>query len=515
MQKTEKRRRYNYEDVKKKQKQRIKLILAIIFLLFLILLINILHKQVVKPIIKAKDPLSILMVGSDINEYREKRQGGTKPEKTDSLMAVTFNPQTFKIVMTSIPRDTAVDYSCKDMRGKINEIYASNGKDIKCLVDSVANYLNIPIDYYVKVNMDQIIKIIEEVGGIEIVAHVKDGYLVQENVERDQVYEWIDGQTYKMGSDEALTYARARHDSEADYGRGIRQQQIVFSIVKSVLADGLSISDIESMLNIVDTNMPILLMKKYYSYTKELGYIYRSILKESIDETKIDSSITEAMMDYFNYKGNKPLFFDYLFKNKTSKEVKDYFIDSSQFYNERYNGYYITPYDQLKEISNKLRKNLNLKESEPNEMQKPFGVNKFPKERVVGKNSETTYTNKYTPNENLEKVENDTVTEDVSQNIEEPIEEIDSNTNTENKDDGTEEVDNNTEIDLGGSENINTDLDTDEDGLLDSEEEEIGTDPNNMDTDGDGLLDSEDEFPLDFNDSEGNLEDLNNDNTDI
>ncbi|MFQ5975839.1 MAG: hypothetical protein ACE5J5_05965 [Candidatus Hydrothermarchaeales archaeon] len=46
--------------------------------------------------------------------------------------------------------------------------------------------------------------------------------------------------------------------------------------------------------------------------------------------------------------------------------------------------------------------------------------------------------------------------------------------------------------------------DDDNDGLLDKQELELGTDPNNPDTDGDGINDNEDEYPLDF-DNDGLL----------
>src|SRR5699024_8202789 len=137
---------------------------------------------------------------------------GTKPEKTDSIMVLTYNPDKQRVVMTSIPRDTAIDYACKNNagkmnRGKINKIYPSSGNKIDCLKDSVSNFLNIPIDHYIKVNMDQLKDIIDSIGSVKIKVHAQDGSLTQINVNNTQTYSWVDGDTEEMKSDEALTYA--------------------------------------------------------------------------------------------------------------------------------------------------------------------------------------------------------------------------------------------------------------------------------------------------------------------
>jgi len=58
------------------------------------------------------------------------------------------------------------------------------------------------------------------------------------------------------------------------------------------------------------------------------------------------------------------------------------------------------------------------------------------------------------------------------------------------------------------------DTDDDNDGLLDAEEQSLGTDPLSADTDGDGVMDNNDVFPLDSTESSDNDGDGVGDNTD-
>ncbi len=362
-------------------------ILIVVFL-FLTIISVFLYSQVLKPLVVAGNPVSILLVGSDISDYRIESKKGTKPEKTDSLILLTFNPDKFRFVSTSIPRDTAIDDSCKKQRAKVNEIYAINENDMDCLTDAVSNYLNVPIDYYAKVNLDQIENIIDLVGPLKIVAHAADGSIGQANVEGTNYYTWNDGQTYEMDSEEALTYSRARHDSEVDYGRGKRQQQVLKAMAKNILKEGININVIKSLFDMVDTNMEILLMKEYYDYAKEFQKISKDVVDSKLPEEKdLPKSAWESMKDYFNFKKSDVTKFEkYLFDNFTNKEISTYFFESIQIVNDKYNGFYVTPEEQREEVSNKLRENLGLKNQKPKDYEFNFAVNKFPCE-VTAKNN--------------------------------------------------------------------------------------------------------------------------------
>ncbi len=372
--KDRKKSKFKFPEINKRRK------VLILIILVLSIVSVILYKQVVKPLVVSGKPVSILLVGSDISDYRIESKKGTKPEKTDSLILLTFNPDDFRFVTTSIPRDTAIDDACKQQRAKVNEIYAINDNNIDCLTDAVSNYLNVPIDYYAKVNLDQIKDIIDLVGPLQITAHAADGSIGQATVDNSNYYTWNDGQTYEMDSEEALTYSRARHDSEVDYGRGKRQQQVLKAMTKNILKEGINLDIIKSLFSMVDTNMELLLMKEYYDYAKQFQKITQDLSGSKLpSEEDLPKSAWNTMMKYFKYKKSDVSEFEkYLFENFSKDEISTYFFESIQIVNEKYNGFYVTPDEQREEVSNKLRENLGLKKEKLKDYEFNFAINKFP-----------------------------------------------------------------------------------------------------------------------------------------
>lgn len=179
------------------------------------------------------DPISILMLGVD------ERKGDSG--RSDSMILITVNPKTKKTTMLSIPRDTRtklIDTSnpSKDRIDKINAAYAYGG--IQESIDTVENFLNVPIDYYIKVNMEGFKDIVNAVGGIEV----------------DNKYAFeLDGVTLKTGPQhlnglQALEYARMRHqDPLGDFGRQERQREVISKIINK----GKSLSTLTNYNNIL------------------------------------------------------------------------------------------------------------------------------------------------------------------------------------------------------------------------------------------------------------------------
>lgn len=349
------------------------------------------YTQIILPSREAKRPLSILLVGSDISDFREDYFLGTKPEKTDSLIVLTFNPNTYTVDMSSIPRDTSIDYVCdsiQDLDGnkydgeayqdQVNELYQVSGKNMDCLTESMGNFLNIPIDYYVKVNMDQLADIIDAIDGITLKVHAADYYLSQINADLTETYYWTDGEEVTMNGDEALTYARARHDSEADYGRGIRQQQVVTAIASQVLEAGFSMDLVNSLFSLVETDMPIKLVYEYYQYFMAIS-VMSDIISGEKTEVSIDELPNSVWLNLYeltefegklsglelNSQKDVDAFLEYLQSGKVDTDaLEDDMLNNHQLYNSAYSNHYNVEYDQLYEVSNELRKNLELTEED-------------------------------------------------------------------------------------------------------------------------------------------------------
>ena len=81
-------------------------------------------------------------------------------------MVITLNPKNNSMKTVSIPRDTYTEIVGKGKNDKINHAYAFGGVDMS--VSTVEKFLNIPINYYVEVNMEGFKDIVDAVGGVDV-----------------------------------------------------------------------------------------------------------------------------------------------------------------------------------------------------------------------------------------------------------------------------------------------------------------------------------------------------------
>lgn len=119
----------------------------------------------------ATQPISFVLLGVDTGTAEEER---TETGRSDTIIVCTVNPNTRTTTLLSIPRDTyseIMGYSnlydyYGDYYDKMNHAYAFGGTEMS--INTVQEFLNIPIDYYVEVNFDGLVDIVDAVGGIEI-----------------------------------------------------------------------------------------------------------------------------------------------------------------------------------------------------------------------------------------------------------------------------------------------------------------------------------------------------------
>ncbi|WP_416729660.1 LytR family transcriptional regulator [Fictibacillus sp. JL2B1089] len=178
----------------------------------------------------SSSPLSILVLGVD---EREGDRG-----RSDTLMVVTVNPNDNSTYMTSIPRDTRTEIIGRGKQDKINHAYAFGGTNMT--IQTVENFLDIPIDYYMKVNMESFKQIVDALGGVSV-----NNQRLAFNY---QGYSFPKG-TLNLTGDEALAYSRMRKaDPRGDFGRNERQRQVVNGIIN----EGAQVSSITKLGNILD-----------------------------------------------------------------------------------------------------------------------------------------------------------------------------------------------------------------------------------------------------------------------
>lgn len=183
--------------------------------------------------LESQEPFSILLLGIDTGDLGRTEQG-----RSDTMMVATVNPKKQKTTLVSIPRDTYVEIVGHGTEDKINHAYAFGGAAMS--MDTIENFLDIPIDHYVSINMAGIQELVDAVGGID----------VNNDMEFTQ-----DGHTFAFGpihlnGEESLAYIRMRYeDPRGDYGRQLRQRSVVEAIVKQ----GLSLTGVTQYKSILDT----------------------------------------------------------------------------------------------------------------------------------------------------------------------------------------------------------------------------------------------------------------------
>lgn len=218
-----------------------------------------------------KEPFSVLMMGVD---EREGDRG-----RSDTLIVLTVNPQTKTTKMLSIPRDTRTEIIGKGFDDKINHAYAFGGVEMS--MDTVENFLDIPIDYYMQINMEGFQDIVDAVGGVTVNNDLDFNY-GGEHFPKGEIL---------LNGEKALKYSRMRYeDPRGDFGRQSRQRQII----QGVISKGASFSTLtkfdeifEALGKNIKTNMKFDEMVDIQSNYKDAG---KSIQQMEVtgDGTKID-----------------------------------------------------------------------------------------------------------------------------------------------------------------------------------------------------------------------------------
>ncbi|WP_125591312.1 LCP family glycopolymer transferase [Companilactobacillus jidongensis] len=264
--------------------------------------------------ISNKKPVSILLLGVDTTDNGVRDTETDYRGNSDTMIVVTVNPKTNKTTMVSVPRDTMAQIwkgvgNNTNKIAKINSAY--NVGNEESAVVTTEKLLNIPIDYYVKVDFNSLKKIVNSVGGVDVDVPFSFSY----GDTGEKVSHFKKGKMHLNGK-QALDYSRMRYeDPEGDYGRQKRQRQVITAIIKSAAS-----------------------AKTFTRYQKVLDSISNSMTT--------NLSFTDMQSMFLNYSG-------------AAKKIGSDYV---QGYGSMISGssYEIAPTKELQRVSNKLRKSLDL-----------------------------------------------------------------------------------------------------------------------------------------------------------
>ncbi|SFE11347.1 cell envelope-related function transcriptional attenuator common domain-containing protein [Lentibacillus persicus] len=206
-----------------------------------------------------EDNVSVLIAGVDSSDVRNNSDNA----RTDTLMLATLNKKDHSVKMLSIPRDSLVYIPEVGYEDKINHAHAYGGMD--ATRETVENLLDIPVDYYVKLNFEAFIDVVNAVNGITV--DVPYELSEQNSKDEEGAIHLMPGEQ-TLNGEEALALARTRK-LDNDIERGKRQQDII----KAVVDKAMSMSSILKYDNIIDavgtnmtTNMKFGEMRSFVSY---------------------------------------------------------------------------------------------------------------------------------------------------------------------------------------------------------------------------------------------------------
>lgn len=219
------------------------------------------------------DRINVLLMGIDTFTLEDSR--------TDTLMVASFNTRTNDAALLSIPRDSRVDIPGRGL-DKINHAHAFGG--IPLTIETVEQFLDLEINYYVRLNMHGFEKVVDLLGGVEIDVEPEVAAGVR----------GLHSGRQMLNGSQAVTYVRVRH-MDNDFGRIQRQQKFLMAVADQAL-DGSNIARLPAFIDALGdnakTNIPPL----------ELTRLGNRLLHLDLDEVdQAHLTGTDAMINNIYY----------------------------------------------------------------------------------------------------------------------------------------------------------------------------------------------------------------------
>ncbi len=186
-----------------------------------------------------KEPFAVYLSGIDT-------RSSTLPSRSlsDVNIILAVNPTNREILMVHIPRDYYVRIpNTTGYRDKLTHAGALGG--INLSMETIENLLEIEIPYYVRVNFNAVVNLVDAINGINIYSDVNYSFTTHtnKNCEFDPGYNYVYG-------DCALAFARERYAYETgDRHRGENQEQVIELVIKKISSSKTIVSNYSDILS--------------------------------------------------------------------------------------------------------------------------------------------------------------------------------------------------------------------------------------------------------------------------
>ena len=162
---------------------------------------------------------TFLLVGTDMDDGN-----------TDTIMVVSYDTKNQDINIMSIPRDTMINESW-DIK-KINSVYSRTGNSIDSLANRIQKLIGFNPDFYVKVELEMFVKLVDLVEGVE--------FDVPQDMNYDDDWQNLHIHLKKgvqvLDGEHAMQLVRFRRYNEGDIKRVEVQQDFMKALIKECLS---------------------------------------------------------------------------------------------------------------------------------------------------------------------------------------------------------------------------------------------------------------------------------------
>ena len=259
-------------------------------------------------------------------------------ELTDTIIVASYNPNTQKATLLSIPRDT---YTGKNEARatayeKMNALYSRKHRPDETLA-AVNEITGLNIEYYVVVKTEALIKLVDVIGGVTFNVPIDMDY---DDVTQDLHIHLKAGEQLLDG-DKAEQLVRFRHNNDGtsypeeygdnDTGRMRTQREFIMQVIKQTAKPG-NIFKLGEILDVakeyVITNIDFNVAKDYIPYAVEFNT--EELLTETLPGVNTNKNSSGTWIFIHNKKETaalvQELFYD---RDKTEEELNEENTDTT------------------------------------------------------------------------------------------------------------------------------------------------------------------------------------------
>lgn len=252
-------------------------------------------------------------------------------ELTDTIMVASYNPNTQKATLLSIPRDTYTGKNPAKATAyeKINALYSRKQRPDETL-EAVNEITGLNIEYYVVVKTEALITLVDVIGGVTFNVPIDMDY----DDPTQNLHIHLKAGEQVLDGEKAECLVRFRHNNNGtsypeeygdnDLGRMRTQREFIMQVVKQTAKPG-NIFKLGAILEVakenVITNIDFNVAKDYIPYVVEFNT--ENLLTDMLPGTTPDWDKTNGVSIFVYNKKETQELVEELFYNRDIEETED------------------------------------------------------------------------------------------------------------------------------------------------------------------------------------------------